>query len=333
MKRIPIGIITLVVVAVAIAIALPCSAFAGSGDYCSSCLLKPYSTHVGNERPSWIETESWNSNGEGVGSCTGVGEGGGYWEGIRCVGDISSGYDEVYCYERCKGIVGYHAQMEDNSKYTAYFTGWEWWSESLAPAAATPSAMPSTDPSAKVSRQASIPEIDSADFAALGRTQTAADLIPASEQIVFSESTGANPALARRVVGSDGTETWIIPGNGSICIQSRVAGDEIGGATCAPTSIAVAGELRGASASGRIPGVELVGGLAPNGISDVTFTFADGHTQVVPVHHNVYQAVVHGAVTEIDGTTPTGQIAIEGMPASSASARVAVRDLIPKLLG
>ena len=106
---------------------VPASAYAGAGDYFKNGLLKPHYGYTSRTvRKTFKETESWNSNAEGVGSCTGVGNGVADWEGIVCVGDIRHGYDEVYCIVKCQGYAYTRAQLEnDSSKYASYFTGWE----------------------------------------------------------------------------------------------------------------------------------------------------------------------------------------------------------------
>ena len=61
---------------------IPATASAGSGVFCSWCDLNPGGRVVGNYRGYFYETETWNSDGKGVGSCTGVGTSGppGIWQ-------------------------------------------------------------------------------------------------------------------------------------------------------------------------------------------------------------------------------------------------------------
>lgn len=105
------------------------AAMAGSGDFCGpGHLLKPGGECIHQYGNPYKEVETWNTNGEGVGSCAAVGSSDGIeWYGDHCVGDISSGYDESYCTASCNGEYGYGI-VEDNSSYTAYFTGWGDWS-------------------------------------------------------------------------------------------------------------------------------------------------------------------------------------------------------------
>jgi len=103
----------------------PAPARAGAGNFCSYCDLNAHSAHVGNYRGYFYETESWNSDGKGVGSCTGVGTSGGSFANVACHGD-ASGYNEVYC-TGCNGYKGWWSIVENNSNhgYNSVFTGWE----------------------------------------------------------------------------------------------------------------------------------------------------------------------------------------------------------------
>jgi hypothetical protein len=115
-----------VAIALGIAALAPSPASAGAGDWCSWCDLGPGARSVGNYRGTFYETESWNSDGKGVGSCTGVGTSSGSFAIVACHGD-STGYNEVYC-TACNGAHGWWALMANNSNhgYNSVFTGWEW---------------------------------------------------------------------------------------------------------------------------------------------------------------------------------------------------------------
>jgi hypothetical protein len=104
---------------------LPARAAAGAGDFCSYCDLNPHAVHVGNFRSRFIETESWNSDGKGVGSCTGVGTSAGAFVAVACHGD-ATGYNEVYC-TTCNGVQNRYSLLENDSThgYNSVFTGWE----------------------------------------------------------------------------------------------------------------------------------------------------------------------------------------------------------------
>jgi hypothetical protein len=155
------------------------------------------------------------------------------------------------------------------------------------------------------------------------RAPTAADVVPASVPVAFSQSSGANLTLARRVAGEGGAEAWIIPGSGSTCILARVAQYRIGGAVCTSTTAARAGELNVQSAGSQQPGAELLAGLVPDGVGSVSMTLADGTTTTEAVHENVYLALVRGAVVAISASGPQGALSIPAMSASSVSPRLA----------
>ena len=97
---------------------------AGSGNFCTSADLNPGKTCYGGEyHGHFYETEGWNSDGKGVGSCVGTDYE--YVRGENCVND-GSGYDEVYCTSSCNGTIGY-GFVEDNGPYNSVFTGWASW--------------------------------------------------------------------------------------------------------------------------------------------------------------------------------------------------------------
>ena len=115
------------------ALAAPAPALAGSRDIegCTDVYLTPSAPFCDNTKgyhEYYYEVESWNTNGEGVGSCAGVGSSLGIEEyGWHCVGEIPSGYDESYCIQKCEGLAGYGFVNDNSSVYASYFTGWVWW--------------------------------------------------------------------------------------------------------------------------------------------------------------------------------------------------------------
>ena len=101
----------------------------GSGDS-EGCINVALEARAGCQNPSayhsdYREVESWNSTGAGWGSCAEV-EIGGSVRGRQCVGNIPSGYDEVYCIAKCEGTAGY-ARVENNSGGYHRFTLWSSW--------------------------------------------------------------------------------------------------------------------------------------------------------------------------------------------------------------
>lgn len=101
----------------------------GSGEpaTCINVLLEPKATCLDGEEGPYIyhEVESWNSTGEGWGSCAEVTVAQEV-RGSQCVGNISSGYDEVYCISKCSGKGGW-ATVENNSGGEHRFTLWASW--------------------------------------------------------------------------------------------------------------------------------------------------------------------------------------------------------------
>jgi hypothetical protein len=181
----------------------------------------------------------------------------------------------------------------------------------------------SAPPASEAAPASSIEPTLSAAFALLRRAQTHADVIPASTQVAFSQASGANPLLARRVSDGEGEEAWLVAGNASACILAQVPRYDIGGAVCVPADAARAGELDVQSASSQLPGSELVAGVMPDGVDSVTLHLAGGSTVTAPVREDIYLALVQGAVDSISASGPQGAIAIEGLSASSASPRFA----------
>lgn len=126
--------LVLVVGALAVAAVLvaPSAAFAETGEPCKDVELKSGGLcfNESGHHNSFIETESWNSNGTGHGSCTGVL---GFnskevnIKEIKCSTN-GSGYREVYCTTKCKGLEGYAYVWNRESGSTSFFTAWANWS-------------------------------------------------------------------------------------------------------------------------------------------------------------------------------------------------------------
>jgi hypothetical protein len=107
-------------------------ATAGSGDYCEDCQVAAYPaiSMDSSYHAAITDTESWNTPGNGYGSCTGV-----YqtslpgWAARNCVAD-GTGYDAVYCGDTScySGTLFGHAAMQDADSVAHDFTGWVQWS-------------------------------------------------------------------------------------------------------------------------------------------------------------------------------------------------------------
>jgi hypothetical protein len=99
----------------------------GSGDFvgCQNYYLPYQGACPGPDYHVWVQTEGWNSDGNGAASCSGVlHEQGQDWPivGEKC--DSNGGtYDAEYCTSACDGQTG-HGFVEDNAGYNEYYTGW-----------------------------------------------------------------------------------------------------------------------------------------------------------------------------------------------------------------
>lgn len=82
----------------------------------------------------------------------------------------------------------------------------------------------------------------------------------------------------RQLEVADGTDAWVIPGDGAMCFA---AGDAEGvGLACGPTSDAIAGKLTVIQRSVG-GGEDAVIGLAPDSVSNIATTTATGSATVV----------------------------------------------------
>lgn len=92
----------------------------------------------------------------------------------------------------------------------------------------------------------------------------------------------------------------MVPGRGNICIITSSATDkEQGGAGCTENAAAIAGKLWLHGSTRSAPGVELVAGLVPDDVHNVTLHLTNGETQAIPVHENMYLIEVHGSVASV----------------------------------
>ncbi|HEY1688218.1 MAG TPA: hypothetical protein VGF95_05075 [Solirubrobacteraceae bacterium] len=324
MIRIRDGALAVVVIAAGLLSFGASGALAGSGDFCQSCSMSSGQEVKGPERARFSEVETWNSNGKGQASCAGVGSIGN-WQAFACSNESSEGYKEAYCISGCSGKTSMHALLEDASPFSSVFTGWESYSETAsdvqsASAGVLVGSNIVAPPLSQPSGTASAADDVAAGLSAFARPRRTSDAIPASATIVFSQASGANQSLSRRV-GEDGVESWLIPGAESLCLESRMAADGIGGATCASLNDVEAGELGLTASVAADPGVELVAGVMPSGVSSVKLTLAEDGSITVPVSEDVYQAIVEGPVI---AATAVGQDSFTTLlaPASTAGIRV-----------
>jgi len=132
-----------------------------------------------------------------------------------------------------------------------------------------------------------------------------------------------NPNFAQYVASAN---TWVLPGASGVCsiVIGIVGPPPIGSGSCAPTSLALAGDYfddwhgRWDSAHPRpvtfIHEFTLIG-LAPDGNTTVTVTEADGSTRQVPVADNIYE-VVGGDPTSITLRDASGAPTTVPIPAT-----------------
>ena len=137
------------------------------------------------------------------------------------------------------------------------------------------------------------------NFAILRRPETADDRLSDERQEAFRTGLvarqGLNPALARRARTSIG-DVWIIPGSGTIAL-------DVGGMSVARVDSAIArGTVTWTSTSSGEQ--DIVHGLVPDGVQEVTLTASNGAATTVVVKDNVYGAMLDGGFMAVSVTTP-----------------------------
>lgn len=140
-------------------------------------------------------------------------------------------------------------------------------------------------------------------FAILRRPQAEGDRMPESRRTAFAGGMigrlGLNPALARRAMTQLG-EVWVVPGNGYIAL-------DVGGMGCDRTEVAASrGMVTWTSASGGLQ--DLVHGLVPDGVEEVTLLAVNNASTTVIVNENVYGAILHGRFRSVRFFGPTGAV-------------------------
>jgi hypothetical protein len=149
-------------------------------------------------------------------------------------------------------------------------------------------------------------------FSILRRAQGNADAIPTNIPVAFSGASGANLALARRAPLSDGSDVWIVPGRGSICILAREPARGLGGASCQTDKAATEGQLYTASGS-RSSNSEFLTGLAPDGVQTVTVIGRDGSKMSVPTSEGVYSTTLQGVAGAVEFDDAAGHVVVKGV--------------------
>lgn len=114
---------------------------------------------------------------------------------------------------------------------------------------------------------------------------------------------GLNPGLARRARTEVG-DVWVIPGNGFICLSLDGGGGSANATDAeAATGVVTWGSYRSLDQC-------IVHGLVPDGVHEVTLMAINGDIQAVPVHENVYGAVLDGFLTSVRFTGPSGNVVL-----------------------
>lgn len=156
----------------------------------------------------------------------------------------------------------------------------------LAANAAQPTpAGPAISPGSAVAGRgvSAISSGQAAAFSALHRAQTAADRAAVSTEVLKAlwedqNGHGANPGLARLVASTAHGSVLLVPGSGSLCIASTVAGGGTS-ASCLPNGEAETGGLGTIS---WLPGGVTLQGVLPRGSHSVTLQVG-GHAVPVPI--------------------------------------------------
>lgn len=110
---------------------------------------------------------------------------------------------------------------------------------------------------------------------------------------------GLNPELARRSVTRLG-DVWVVPGSGYIALW-------VGGGTWSRTEIAARqGMVTWTSASRALQ--DLVHGLVPDGVREVSLFAANDASTTVSVTDNVYGTALDGHLRSVRFLGPTGTV-------------------------
>lgn len=140
----------------------------------------------------------------------------------------------------------------------------------------------------------------------LDRPRNADDAMPAEWRRSLTEGEsaddqyGANPSLARRTAPG----TWIVPGDGYVCVANTTPGEGALGFGCATPEDVERGLLAPADIDKDGNGV--LTGVLPDGVSEVTLVNKDGSTRDVGVERNTYRAAIDANLQEVRFTDAQG---------------------------
>lgn len=126
-----------------------------------------------------------------------------------------------------------------------------------------------------------------AAFAVLGQSRTAGDAITIGPLVELAGQletiANANVDLSRHI-GSTASDTWLVPGDGQLCVVSQ--SDGRASFNCVPTAKAAAGEgLQTLSGGAIAEGSAIVSALVPDAARDLTLTSGSTSTRLA-VHRN-----------------------------------------------
>jgi hypothetical protein len=187
----------------------------------------------------------------------------------------------------------------------------------LAGGAAIATAGDDVDPASVPEAQAAqaepvsaVPEEQAREIEQLDRPRNSDDALPkewrdkltADDQ--SDEHWGANPSLARRTAPG----TWIVPGDGYVCVANATPGEGALGFGCATPDDVEKGLLAPADIDANGNGV--LTGVLPDGVDEVTLVNHDGATRTVAVERNTYRAAIDASLKEVRFTDAGGGVRI-----------------------
>jgi hypothetical protein len=140
----------------------------------------------------------------------------------------------------------------------------------------------------------------------LRRDRTSDDSMPAQWDQKIAEGDGAdqtwgaNPDLSRRTAPG----TWIVPGDGYVCVANATPGEGALGFGCATPEDVERGLLAPSDVDENGNGV--LTGVLPDGVTEVTLVDKDGSTRTAPVERNTYRVAIDANLKEVRFTDPDG---------------------------
>jgi hypothetical protein len=152
----------------------------------------------------------------------------------------------------------------------------------------------------------SVPAEQADQLSQLDRPRDTDDALPAEWREDLTEGDdvrkhwGANPSLARRTAPG----TWIVPGDGYVCVANVTPGEGGLGFGCATPEDVERGLLAPADIDRDGNGV--LTGVLPDGVAEVMLVDKDGATRTVAVERNTYRAAIDAGLKEVRFTNADG---------------------------